>query len=191
MVALALALLGCVPEGFSQSSAPVFHLHATQTQQTHDAGSTIGLYFILERHDSTSKAEPVAGANVRVAVLEDGFVLAHQTVVTDEQGRTFASVTIAPASGAAHWSANASGMWLDSPFEAAAQGVVTFSRPPHEVLAENITHVRNDLESIQLRGVHLDEVGSHNLWMTSLRATGAVAFVILLVLLVVHVAHRV
>lgn len=166
------------------------HLHATQPRVQYEAGGTFGLYFTLEGHGSTPDPVPIANNDVRLSVKNGSFVVASATLRTDANGLAYANVTTADDLEALTWTATASGSWLGIAFDLSQSGIVTLTPSGHAGLGEDLTSIQQDLDEVQLKGVHLDEIGSRNAWMTSIRAAGAVLLVVLLILLVIVMTLR-
>lgn len=166
------------------------HLHANQPRAAYEAGDTFGLYFTLEGHGSTPDPAPIANTDVRLTVRNGSFAVASATLRTDTNGLAYANVTTADDLSLVTWTASSSGTWLGIAFDLSQSGVVELTAGRHATLEENVTRLREALDEVQLKGVHLDEIGSRNLWMTSLRAAGAVILVVLLVLLVIVMTLR-
>ena len=178
------------PETLMNVTVRGVHLHATQPRSMYAAGSTFGLYFVLEGHGSTPDPAPIASTEVRLTVRNGSFAVASATQRTDANGLVYANVTTADDLSLVTWTASSSGTWLGIAFDLSQSGVVELTAGGHLSLEENVTKLREGLDEVQLKGVHLDEIGSRNLWMTSLRAAGAVLLVVLLVLLVIVMTLR-
>ncbi|MFA5861579.1 MAG: hypothetical protein WDA16_07780 [Candidatus Thermoplasmatota archaeon] len=167
------------------------HLHAAQPRPAYQAGGTFGLYFNLEGHGATPDPAPIVNNDVRLTVKNGTFTVASATMKTDANGLAYANISTSDDAQTITWSASASGTWLGIMFDLSQSGIVQLTPSGHGALEENVTSIREDLDVIQLEGVHLDEIGSHNVWMTSIRAVGAVIAVVLLILLVLIIAWRI
>lgn len=167
------------------------HLHAVQPRLTYQAGSVFGLYFTLEGHGATPDPAPIANTDVRLTVKNGSFAVTSATLRTDANGLAYANVTTAADAQQLTWSAASSGTWLGIVFDLSQSGIVALTPSGHGSLEENVTAIRANLSDVQLKGVHLDDVGTHNVWMSMLRAVGAVVLVVLLIFLVISIAFRV
>jgi len=168
------------------------HLHVTQPRVVYPEGARFSLYFALEGHGSTPDPAPIGGADISVSVLNGTFTIASDVLRTDGQGRAYANFTAPADAQRLEWRASAAGTWGDTPYDILREGFVDF-RPDLDASAieESLAAIHQSLSEVQLKGVHLDEIGARNMWMSMLRATGTVALVILLILLVAFIAFRV
>lgn len=166
------------------------HLHAFQPRTTYDAGARFSLYFTLEGHGASPDPQGIVD-DIVLVVKNASFTIAGASLRSDADGRAYANVTTAADHDFLTWNAQASGSWLSIAYDLTASGVVQLEAGPSVSTRENVTAIRENLTDLQLRGVHLDEIGSRNVWILSLRAVGAVALVLLLILLVIVVAIRV
>lgn len=165
-------------------------LHVHQPRIEYVAGDRHSLYFRLEGHDGAPEPHPLAGVDIHLTVMNDTYAVHQETVRTDAFGQAYA--TVASASDHLHltWHATAIGTWMGTSYSVREEGEVLFTVAGAH-LQENVTSIRESLDKIQLEGVHLDELGSRHLFLTSVRAAGTVLLVVLLILFVIYVAIRV
>ena len=168
------------------------HLHAVQPRDTYTAGNRFGLYFTLEGHDASPGPEAISGAQIKLVVRNQTFIVHEQTLTMGDDGLAYAEVGTAEDHASLMWSATTSVTWHGTIYTPTAEGKIHVAPPRGGAeLVENISAIRNGLDDLQLKGVHLDELGSRHVFLTSVRAVGAVALVIILVLLVIYIAIRV
>lgn len=179
------------PETLLNVTVRGVHLHSLQPRSEYEAGGTFSLYFTLEGHGSTPDPSPIPNNDIRIAVKSGSFGIGSGTLKTDANGRAYANVTTADDLDSITWTANASGTWLGIAFDLGQSGAIVLTPARHVNLEKNITAIRENLSEVQLKGVHLDDIGSQNVWMLSLRAVGAVTAVVLLILLVLIIAWRI
>ena len=164
------------------------HLHVVQPRAEYTAGNTFGLYATLEGHGATPDPDPIWNQQVTVTISNGTFVVARENLVTDSNGQAYLSFQTAEDHTNLTWEASASITWLGADYDAEANGTILVRGG---ALAQDVTAIRDSLDDLQLKGVHLDELGSRHLFLTSVRAAGAVSLVIILVLFVIYVAIRV
>lgn len=164
------------------------HLHVVQPRAEYIAGNVFGLYLTLEGHGATPDADPIENQQVTVTISNGTFVVAREALVTDSNGQAYLSFQTAEDHANLTWQASASVSWLGADYDAEANGTILVR---NAAIADDVSAIRESLAELQLKGVHLDELGSRHVFLTSVRAVGAVALVIILVLLVIYVAIRV
>lgn len=164
------------------------HLHAVQPRTQYTAGNTFGLYFTLEGHGATPDPDPIDNQQILVTIYNGTFAVARHALVTDWNGQAYLSFQTAEDHANLTWQASASITWLGADYDAEANGTILVQSA---AIADDVSAIRESLDELQLKGVHLDELGSRHVFLTSVRAVGAVALVIILVLLVIYVAIRV
>ena len=164
------------------------HLHVVQPREAYTAGNTFGLYFTLEGHGDVSAPAPLENRKIVVSIQNGTFVVARQEITTDSSGQAYLSFQTAEDHANLTWQASASITWLGADYDAEANGTILLQSA---AIADDVSAIRESLDELQLKGVHLDELGSRHVFLTSVRAVGAVALVIILVLLVIYVAIRV
>ena len=164
------------------------HLHVHQPRGEYTAGNTLGLYFTLEGHGATPDPDPIGNEPIAVAILNGTFVVARYDLVTDSNGQAYLSFQTAEDHANLTWQALASVTWLGADYDAEANGTILVRSA---AIADDVNAIRESLDELKLKGVHLDELGSRHVFLTSVRAVGAVALVIILVLLVIYIAIRV
>lgn len=170
------------------------HLHVTQPRAMYAEGARFSLYFTLEGHGASPDPAGIANADIALTVTNGSFPILSTTLRTDASGRAYANITAPADAQRLNWRATTSGTWNGVTYSLLPEGVVDFAPmvlANHTVLEENLTAIRENLSDVQLKGVHLDDVGARNLWMSILRGTGSVALVVLLVVLVIFIAFRV
>lgn len=170
------------------------HLHVIQPRPIYPEGARVSLYFALEGHGSTPDPAPIPSQDIQLVVRNGTYTLVSATARTDGSGRAYANITTPNDATALTWTASTSGTWLGIAYSLTQPGEILFApvaSADHDALEENVTAIRENLSDVQLKGVHLDDVGARNLWMSILRGTGAVALVVLLVLLILFIAFRV
>lgn len=166
------------------------HLHALQPRAIYEAGARSSLYFTLEGHGASPDPQGIID-DIVLIVKNGAYTVANVTLRTEPEGRAYASVNTADDHDILTWTAQASGTWLSINYDLIASGVVQLEAGKTAEIRENVSAIRANLSDLQLRGVHLDELGSRNVWILSVRAVGAVALVLLLIVLVIVVAIRV
>lgn len=167
------------------------HLHVTQPRLVYPEAARFSLYATLEAHGSAPEPAPIAGADISLNVLNGTFPMASLVLRTDAHGRAYASFPAPADAQRLEWRASAAGTWDGAPYNILRAGVVDFRADADAAIEESLAVIRQDLNDLQLKGVHLDEMGARNIWVSMLRATGTVTLVIFLVLLVVFIAFRV
>lgn len=168
------------------------HLHVEQPRAAYEEGARFSLYATLEGHGSSPDPSPVAGVEVTLALLRDAFPLHADTLVTDAEGRAYFAYSAPHDADELEWAATAKGAWNGIDYVLDERGTIRFApRNDHASLEENVTAIRHNLSDVQLKGVHLDDVGARNVWMSALRASGAVALVLLFVILFLACVFRV
>ena len=164
------------------------HLHVLQPRDAYTAGNTFGLYFTLEGHGDMPDPAPIENRKIVVNIQNGTFVVARQELTTDLNGQAYLSFQTAEDHANLTWQASASITWLGADYDAEANGTILVRSA---AIADDVSAIRESLDELQLKGVHLDELGSRHVFLTSVRAVGAVALVIILILLVIYVAIRV
>ena len=164
------------------------HLHVVQPRSQYTAGNAFGLYFTLEGHGATPDPDPIDNQQILVTIYNGTFAVARHALVTDWKGQAYLSFQTAEDHQNLTWQASASITWLDADYDAEANGTILVQSA---AIADDVSAIRESLDDLQLKGVHLDELGSRHVFLTSVRAVGAVALVIILVLLVIYIAIRV
>ena len=164
------------------------HLHTVQPRERYMAGNTFGLYFTLEGHGDTPDPTPLENRQISISIYNGTFLVARQVLTTDSSGQAYFSFQTAEDHANLTWQATASVSWLGADYDAQENGTILVQSA---VIADDVSAIRESLDELQLKGVHLDELGSRHVFLTSVRAVGAVALVIILVLLVIYIAIRV
>lgn len=164
------------------------HLHVVQPRETYTAGNTFGLYFTLEGHGDTPDPQPLDNRQISVSIYNGTFLVAREVLTTDWNGQSYLGFQTAEDHANLTWQAAGTVSWLGHDYDVEAHGTVLVRAAE---IAADVASIREDLDELQLKGVHLDELGSRHLFLTSVRASGAVALVVILVLLVIYVAIRV
>ena len=171
------------------------HLHVTQPRPVYAEGARFSLYFTLEGHGATPDPGGIQSADIALTITNGSFPVLSTTIRTDASGRAYANVTAPADAQRLNWRAITSGTWNGVTYTLQPEGYVDFAplvlSSNHTALEQNVTAIRENLSDVQLKGVHLNELGSRNAWMMTLRATGAVVLVVLLVLLVLTIAWRI
>ena len=164
------------------------HLHVVQPRAHYTAGNTFGLYLTLEGHGATPDPDPIDKQQVHVTIYNGTFAVAHHTLLSDASGQAYLSFQTAEDHQNLTWQASATVTWLGADYDAEANGTILVQSAD---IADDVSAIRESLDELQFKGVHLDELGSRHVFLTSVRAVGAVALVIILVLLVIYIAIRV
>ena len=179
------------PDSTATIQVRAVHLHVATPRATYTAGNAFSLYLTLEGHGASPDPQPLDGRTIIVRIFNGTNLLASHTITTDWQGQAYVRHQTAEDDADLRWEASTSVSWLAGDYDLDENGTVRIEPASLAGIAENVTAIRENLSDVQLKGVHLDELGTRNVWMTAVRAAGAVALVIILVVLFLSVVFRV
>lgn len=143
------------------------------------AGEPWSLYVELTRADGT----PISGAGLHLVVDHDGYETDVVDAVTTSAGRAYFRLPSTEDSTFANWTLNATFNDDGTSYALVANGTVRFER--------RLASINATLADQQLHGVHLDELGTHNLLLEIGRVTLYASVIAGVVLLTVLVSFRV
>lgn len=166
------------------------HLHVTQPRETYAEGGRFSLYVRLEGHGAAPDPQGIANT-IQLTFRNGTFILGTASLTTSATGESYATFQGAEDLAHVNWSASSTGTWNGIAYTVQANGTATFTSLGGGVLEDDVAAIRKGIETVQLEGVHLDELGSRNLLLTSARATAGVAASLGIVFLVFFIATRV
>jgi hypothetical protein len=178
------------PETMEKVEVRAVHLHVTIPRASYTAGNAFSLYFTLEGHGAESDPEPLEGRTLIVRIANGTTLVRTTTLTTDWRGQAYLRHETTEDDSNLTWTASTSLTWLGGDYDIDEKGDILVAPASLAAIAENVTAIREAVEDVQLKGVHLDDVGARNLWITSLRAVGAVGLAFALVFLTLFVIWR-
>ncbi|GEM_PF-6041855 len=170
---------------FANATVFVVHLHVQQPRAVYAPSSIWSLYLTLEGHNGGTL--PVAlGGPVTINLRNSSFLVGTTMPTTDANGQAYVSFVGAADSTILNWTANATGTWLGYTYAVTATGSVTFQNQTPPDLSGNVTQLQQSVDDLALHGVHLDNLGQHDLLLTTGKAAlAALAFTGVLALVIV------
>jgi hypothetical protein len=176
---------------FANATVFAVHLHVQQPRASYAPSSIWSLYVTLEGHNGGTLAAPLSSP-VTISLRNGTFPLGTTMPTTDANGQAYVSFVGAADSTTLNWTANSTGSWLGYTYAVTATGTVTFqNQTTTPDLSRNVSDLQQSVDDLALHGVHLDDVGEHNLLLTTAKAALGAALFVGVVALIVVIGARV
>lgn len=181
-------------QAFTNATVLTVQLNTTVPRASYAAGDAFGMYVTLTGRGATPDWQPLQ-SNVQVILRNQSFALANTTIRTDVNGTAYLGFQAAVDLAQIIWASNTTITWNGMSFALTVNGTIDFAPALPTVdltnVTDNVTAIRAELTNVSFNGVHLDDLGTHNLLRQLGRVTLYASLITGVILLIVYASFRV